>query len=396
MGALACEQYPQMDAKPQLRLLWLLTAALAALGAFQIAVLCTFQPLGIDFLPLWTAGRIASAHPAEVYDFAAITDAQRWLLPHIKWMRPYAYPPTALLFLAPLGALPFWLALSLWTATGLGVFLYAGARLTQRRLGLSLLLMAFSPAVVLALVAGQSVMLAAGLAALAMLDLDQRPRRAGALLALAAAIKPQAALLAPVALVAGGASEALASAALVETLLVAASVILFGFGRWHEWLASLPAFQTIVETTPGLIPGVITPAGAAYGLGLAGPAAMVWRAAFALGGGALVWRAFARKVDVATRLAALAAGSLLAAPYAMHYDGALLVAAAVALVIAAEAQKGWMLRLTAFVFVCGVTAPGLGFLAVVAFAVLVWRDGEGALDVGAARRLLVGLDPGKT
>lgn len=56
-------------------------------------VLLQIQPLGIDFLPLWTAGRMAWTAPGKVYDFAAVTQAQSWLLPHLRWLRPYAYPP---------------------------------------------------------------------------------------------------------------------------------------------------------------------------------------------------------------------------------------------------------------------------------------------------------------
>ena len=61
---------------------------------------------------------------------------------------------------------------------------------------------------------------------LAMFDLERRPRLAGALIALAGAIKPQIALLAPVALIAGGALGALVSAVVVEMLLVAAMAAL--------------------------------------------------------------------------------------------------------------------------------------------------------------------------
>jgi hypothetical protein len=315
---------------------------------------------------------MAWSHPAQVYDFAAVSHAQDWLLPGLKWMRPYAYPPTALLLLAPFGKLAFWPALTLWVALGYGLFLYAGARLTQRRLDLALCLMALSPAVLVAAFVGQPVLPAAGLMVLAMVELERRPRLAGALMALAAAIKPQAALLAPVALIAGGALETLISAAVVEAVLVAASVILFGPARWTEWFASLPAFEAVVASTPGLVPGVITPTGAAQLLGLTGLAATLWRVVFGLIGVALVWRAFAKGRDFGTaaRLAALSAGSLLAAPYAMNYDGTLLVAAAVAMVLESLEERNWVLRLLALCAVCKVTTAYIGLPVVIAFAVL--------------------------
>jgi hypothetical protein len=224
--------------------------------------------------------------------------------------------------------------------------------------------------VLLAMMVGQSVLPAAGLMVLAMVELEKRPRLAGAFFALAAAIKPQAALLAPVALVSGGAIEALASAAVVEALLVGASIALFGFDRWPEWFASLPAFQAVVQTTPGLIPGVITPGGAALQLGLTRPVATLWRVAFLAVGVVLVWRAFRRRGDLPRQLAALSAGGLLAAPYAMHYDGSLLVPAAVVMAVDSLGQRDWIWRVLALCAVCEVTTAYLGLPIVLLFAAL--------------------------
>ena len=362
-------RHSPLDDWLKLRILWALALALAGLAAGETWALVGFQPLGVDFLPLWTAGRLAWTDAGHVYDFAAVTRAQAWLLPNFHWMRPYAYPPTALLALAPFGAMPFWPALTLWTALSFGVFLAAGLRLVRGRTGLAAALMILSPAVVLGALAGQTVVLAAGLAAFSIAELPRRPRLAGVLIALAAALKPQAALLAPVALVACGAFETLAVAAITGAALAALSVVCFGFARWPEWLASLAPFQAVVEGIPHLMPGVITPYGAAHELGLTGAAALAWRAMFGLAGVALVWRIFARDRDPAMRLAALGAGSLLAAPYAMHYDGTLLVIPAAILALRLDAP-GWMRRLVALCAVCEVTMPEAGLAAVAAFALL--------------------------
>jgi len=359
-----------------------------ALSAVRLWVLLRCQPLGMDFLPLWTAGRFAWSHPGQVYDFAAVSHAQGWLLPGFKWLRPFVNPPTALLLLAPLGALPFGSALGLWVTLGFGAFLFAGARLAAGRWPIALLLMALAPAVVLAAIVGQSVLLGTALMVLGIVELPRRPRLAGALIALAAAIKPQVALLAPVALLAGGAVEALVSAAVVEGVLVAASMVVFGPARWSEWLASLPAFQAVIDGTPGLVPGVITPGGAAHLLGLTGVVATVWRAVFALAGLAVVWRAFRSAPGAAHRLASLAAGTLLATPYAMHYDGALLVPAAVVLAVEAIETPAWALRLVAFCFVCEVTTPYAGFLCVLAYTALVVLNARSAPRIAPGPRRL--------
>ena len=91
----------------------------------------------------------------------------------------------------------------------------------------------------------------------------------------------------------------------------------FGWARWGEWVASLPAFGRIVEATPSLGSAVITPAWAARMLGLSGPVGVIWIAGFALGGAWLVWRVFRSHACAAARAGVLAAASLMATPYAM-------------------------------------------------------------------------------
>jgi hypothetical protein len=351
-------------------MLWLLALLLAAMAAGQAFVLVRFQPLGLDFLPLWTAGRMAWADPGRVYDFAAVTHAQAWLLPGLKWLRPFAYPPTALVVLAPLGRLPFWAALALWCGLGAGVFLWASLALAARRPWLTAALAMLAPAAVVGLIAGQSALLVAGLAGVAMVQLAPRPRLAGALLAMAAAIKPQALLLAPLALAACGAWEALFAAGLTEAALVALSLVLFGPARWAEWLACLPRFQAVIAATPSLVAGLITPAALALALGLAGAAAELWRALFALAAVALVWRTFARPSTPALRLAALGVGGLMVSPYALVYDAALLVPAAAALAASAGEGRDGTWRVLGFVAACAAATPGIGPLAVLGFAAL--------------------------
>jgi hypothetical protein len=147
----------------------------------------------------------------------------------------------------------------------------------------------------------------------------------------------------------------------------------FGPARWAEWLASLGAFQAVVESVPRFQLGLITPAALGRTLGLAGPALTAWIAAFATAGAAIVWRTFARTRDAGERAAALAVGGLIATPYALCYDGTLLAPAAAALLLGADARRR-PARLAAFCAACLVTAPGLGFAAVAAFGLLARLD----------------------
>ena len=370
------------------RLILLLATGLALSGGLELWSLLRFEPLGMDFLPLWAAGELAWSDAHKIYDFAAVTAAQTWALPpHFAWLRPYPYPPTTLLLLAPLGRLPFWAADAIWSILSIGVFLLGCWRLAGRHRAAAALMAASLPAVVIAASAGQPVVLVSGLIVLATLELDRRPRLAGALFALAAIAKPQAAIMAPVALMAAGAVEALVTAGLVGAAAVAASAILFGAERWSEWLASLPAFQRVVESVPRLGSAIVTPLWAARELGLGGLAAAAVAAVFALAGAVLVWRLFRRPADAAHRVGALAVGSLVAAPYAMCYDATLLAPAAVALALAAITRGRAVIALLGLAAAFEVTAPNLGLPAILAFAAIVIVDCRWARapDAGASR-----------
>jgi len=357
------------------RLLALLVIALSVSGGLELWSLMRFEPLGMDFLPLWAAGHLAWTEPHKIYDFAAVTAAQAWALPpHFGWLRPYPYPPTTLLLLAPLGRLPFWAADAIWSIASLGVFLAACLRLAERNRIAAAVFAAGLPAVVIAASAGQPVVLAGGLLVLAVLALDRRPRLAGALFALAAIAKPQAAIMAPVALVASGALEALVTAGVVGSAAVAASVLFFGADRWAEWLASLPAFQRVVESVPRLGTAIVTPLWAARELGLKGVAAAAVAGVFALAGAGMVWRLFRRPSDAAHRVGALAVGALVAAPYAMCYDATLLAPAAAAMAVAAIGRGRPAIALFALAAAYEVTQANLGLPALLAFAAVVIVD----------------------
>ena len=57
-----------------------LVAILLLLAARTLWRRLSHAPAGIDFLPLWTAAGFALDRPDRLYDFAYVTQAQRWLL----------------------------------------------------------------------------------------------------------------------------------------------------------------------------------------------------------------------------------------------------------------------------------------------------------------------------
>src|SRR5581483_1933596 len=225
-----------------------------------------------------------------------------------------------------------------------------------------------SPPTVLAALVGQTAPLVGALATFGVLGLERRPRLAGALIGLAAVLKPQALLVAPAALVAAGAFEALASAAVVGVALALAATAVFGPALWGAWLAGLPAFQAEIAAVPGMMAGVIAPAGLAHELGLTGAAALGLRLALGSAALALVWIAFRHKAPPTLKAAALLVGGLLVTPYAMHYDGSLLMPVAAA---RATDETVGLVPLIALLAAGALTTAHLGGAALVLFALLI-------------------------
>ena len=302
-----------------------------------------------DFSVVWAAASLAWGDPANAYDNAAMSAAQAWLVPPSKGLRPFPYPPTALMLLAPLGLIPFWAAFWLWVAASAAAFWSATKRLVS---GWAVPLSLALPHSVLAIILGQTTLIVASATILSVSLLRSRPVLAGTLMGVAATIKPQALLLAPIALVTGAHWRAIGSAAVTSLLLIAASLAL-GPKLWLDWLHSFESFPAIVDhyglTLLGATPRM---AGRALGLG-DGPLLAVQLTGIALGI-LFVWCGF-RSDDVALRVGTLVGGSLLAAPYAMRYD-----VAALAPIIA-----GGLLSGTARGLLIAITAFALSSLAIV-------------------------------
>lgn len=328
-----------------------------------------YQPLGIDFMPMWSAAREAFSHPKRVYDFIGLTHFERPLLAHsfFRGIRPFVYPPSALLAFLPFSALPFDAANLAWTGLGLVALIWVMFGPLRFPRTLTIIAMVLAPPSVLVLVTGQVTFLVAALAVAALYWLRDRPGWAGVLFGIAGALKPQAMVLLPLALLATREWRALATAGLTAALAVLASALLFGADAWIHWVAALPRFQRMVMANAGLERGMITPTALGLTLRLDPGQLDVWRAAFALGAAVIVWMVFRRTADPARRIAALLGGGLFVTPYAMHYDAALLAPAA-ALMLTHRPRPGqWILAAIAGAVLCCAAIPNWGAAAVTAF-----------------------------
>jgi hypothetical protein len=313
-----------------------------------------FRP---DFGVFWTAGQLAHSNAPQIYDVAAMTEAQRWLTNPANGPRPFVYPPSALILFAPFSMLPFIPAFLLWTLLSLTAFVMASRYFVDWR-GAALCLAA--PPVLMAVITGQVALLIAGATIAALAQIERRPLVAGLMLGMAAAVKPQALLLAPLALARAGHWRALAAAILTGSAMMTASLI-WDPQLWRVWLVAIARFQTIV-TQLGLESSALTPASAAAMMGLSGGARIAFIAAGAISGIGLTWWGFAGR-DLTLRTVTLVCGSLLCSPYAMMYELAVLVPAAAALLLSHRS-----IRLAASLVLTGL--GGLAAPLMLALAVL--------------------------
>jgi hypothetical protein len=349
---------------------WILAAGLAAVAARLIIFKLKTQPLFVDFLAMWTGGRIANQDPARLYDFAAVDRAQAWLLGAAAHDRPFPYPPSALLVFGPLGHLPFWIAAAFWMAGIVTAYGLVAVRLVPRERGLGLALIGLAPGVVWAGLSGQCAFLIGALAITSLGLLDRRPLLAGVLLGMAAAFKPTVLLMAPVALLAGGRWRALAGASLAGLGVIALSAAVYGLAPWRDWLMAAPAYLAHITHDPRFQSSIVTPVGLALQLGVSGWALTLWRLVFAALGVALAGMTFRRTAPLARRLTVLFGASLLVSPYAMNYETTLLAPGAVLALLTARDGRGRILALAAYVALAVAGFPGVAAGALLVFLIL--------------------------
>jgi Glycosyltransferase family 87 len=311
---------------------WAVRGPAALLVVCSIIVSATYltqlpraNPYRPDFTVFWAAGDLTRRDVQKVYRVEDMTAAQYEFTGGYKGPRPFAYPPSALLVFAPLSLLSFWPALlTLWIAS-LAVFVPICRRLAGWT-GAALATTSFP--VVFALASGQLTLILGSATIWAILSLEKRPLLAGGLLGVVAAIKPQAVMLAPIGLLAGGHRRALAAAIGAGCAMGGCAILAFGFNPWIDWLSSLREFPHLVDRL-GLLPRGVTPTSIAHELGLSGWADIGLKAAGVAAGVALVIWAF-RRQDTLLRIGAIILGGLLSSPYAVSYELAAYMPVAVA------------------------------------------------------------------
>ena len=225
----------------------------------------------------------------------------------------------------PLGGLAIGPAFIAAMTASLALFAAAAWR---RGLGWSAgALLALAPGAVVCVVYGQTGLLTAAFLAGGLRLRPSHPVLAGMVFALLL-IKPQFAILVPLALIAARDWRCFAAATATAAALVAASTAAFGWIAWTRWFAALPEHGAYVDRA---VSSYVKPTIRETLAFLGASPSLAWTAAgcVAVLAAAAVWIAYRRRAPLAD--AVLIAATLAASPYGFIYDLPVLSVAAVAL-----------------------------------------------------------------
>jgi alpha-1,2-mannosyltransferase len=300
------------------------------------------RPLGTDFSDVYAAGTyVLDGNPEAPFDPVRQHAREQRLFGEATPFYGWHYPPFFLFIAAALALMPYGVALALWQAVTLGLYLLTirailppSWRSTMRADWL-LLALAF-PAVFVNVGHGQNGFLTAALLGAALMQLDRRPLVAGILFGLLA-YKPQFGLMIPLVLAASGRWRAFAAAAATVALLAIATTIAFGPHVWQAFLDST-RFTRLVALEQGDTGWYKIQSVFAWARmwGASVPLAYALQGAIDVAlGGCLIWL-WRSATPYPLKAAALCIGAILATPYSFDYDMMVLAPA-----IAFIAADGW-------------------------------------------------------
>lgn len=279
--------------------------------------------IGGDFTNVWTAARLVlSGDISALFDLAAYRTEQVQLFGADFPMHNWSYPPHLLLFVWPLGALPYEVALAAWTIGTLGLYLAAAWRwLPADGRPLMLFLLALAPASVLNIAVGQTGFLTGALLFQGLWWIDRRPVAAGLCFALLT-VKPQLGLLVPFVVLAGGHWRVLFSTIAGALVLALVSLLAFGPESWMSYLTETAAQQRwILENGEGIftlmMPTVFM---SARLLGFEPTVGYALQSCVALAVGAAIFALWRDRTWRPSAGLAVLLGAVLVSPYAFNYD----------------------------------------------------------------------------
>ncbi len=318
------------------------------------------QPLGTDFSNVYAAGSyVLDGDPDAPFDTVRQHAREQRIFGEATPFYGWHYPPFFLFVAAALALMPYGVALAVWQAVTLGLYLLSMRAIVHASFGgpptgpagmtpegkaaadpLWLLLALAFPAVLVNIGHGQNGLLTAALLGAALVQLDRRPLLAGILFGLLA-YKPQFGLMIPLVLAASGRWRTFAAAAAAVALLALATTIAFGPHVWQAFLDST-RFTRLVVLEQGDSGWYKTQSIFAWARIWGGsiPLAYALQGAVTVAlGGALIWlwRGIA---SYPLKAAALCLATILATPYSFDYD-MMVLAPAIAFAAADGRARGF-------------------------------------------------------
>ena len=292
------------------------------IGALSIALIIwnwtqNFSaPQMTDYLSYWAAGKLAIAgDPAAAYD----VDRHRALeftVVEFKGLLPFPYPPPFLLLVTPFSLLPYVWGFAAWVAVTLAIYLLATRRAVDLSCSLS------HPSVLMNGLIGQNGFLTAAIFTRGVSLLRERPFLAGIILG-SLVIKPQLALLLPVAVIAARLWPAVGGALASAAALGLVSLALFGTGVFSGFIEILPLYRELMRQDKWPWNEFISVFAFVRYFGIDQSIALTVHFIVAAAAAALTWIAWSRNWE--GQLPILAAATLLIPPYLLTYDALLMI-----------------------------------------------------------------------
>jgi hypothetical protein len=269
-----------------------------------------------DYLSYWAAGKLTlGGDPAAAYDVVRHR-AMEATVTRLSGLLPFPYPPPFLALVTPFSLLPYHWGFAAWVLFTGAVYVAGTRRVADLPVALA------HPSVLMNGLIGQNGLLTCPIFVTGAMLLRRRPFVAGVILGLLV-MKPQLALLLPVAVIAGRLWPAVAGAAASSGALLLIALGLFGFGAFEGFVKILPLYTELMRQDKWPWNEFISVFAFVRWFGVDHSVALAIHAIVALAALALTWIAWSRNWP--EQVPILAAATLLIPPYLLTYDALLMI-----------------------------------------------------------------------
>jgi arabinofuranan 3-O-arabinosyltransferase len=334
----------------------------------------------LDFNWIWLTGKLASANAAaQVYDPSAPLPPEAAALPQFHCVGTpgngrFDYPPTVLFFTYPLGFMSYSIAMGVWNAATLLLYLTAVYVILPRPAAVIAALTTYP--VVLNILIGHNGFLTAGLFGLALAFMERKPWLSGCFLGLLT-YKPQFGILFPFALLASRNWRAFIGASAASVVFGAAAAIAFGYDLWPWFVTGMmeagsqlndhhSASKIVFPTVRGILQHMNFSAQTSWAAQGVVTAALV----------AAICALWSRPIPNSLKTAALGVAALSATPYALSYDYCIL-SIAVAFLVKDGLARGFLRGEQPIILVCWGGFSFFAFVGAIFFDGLTRGGGVG-------------------